>query len=135
MAAEKAPAFQFYVRDWLGDARVRSMTLEARAVYVDLLCYCWQETALFNDQQLLARLCGVSLVKFRRLWAQVGPCFQVGSDGMLRHKRLDAERQAQAAYRQRQSEKGKKGAAALHGLGETHGRGYSTGMTVVKPAS
>ena len=49
MAAEPSPAFLFYVKDWLGDAKVRAMSNEARGVYIDLLCYCWQDGALPAD--------------------------------------------------------------------------------------
>ena len=112
MAGESAPAFQFYVRDWLGNANVRAMTPEARGVYMDLLCYCWQEGHISSDVPTLSRLSGLPLARFRRVWAEIAPRFQLNGNG-YRHARLDKERQVQEAHRLRQSERGRKGALAL----------------------
>lgn len=109
MPAEASPAFQFYVRDWLGDARVRAMTHEARGVYMDLLCYCWQEITLTNDLPSLARMSGMTIAAFRRVWPQIAPCFTPDGAG-FRHRRLDDEREKQAAFSAQQSVRGKKGA-------------------------
>ncbi len=38
MSASKLPAFQFYPGDWLKDPAVRSLPLEARGLWIDLLC-------------------------------------------------------------------------------------------------
>lgn len=35
----KAPAFQFYPRDWLSSTSVRLMTFEERGILLELLCY------------------------------------------------------------------------------------------------
>ena len=37
----KAPAFQFYVGDWMKDPELRSVSLEARGLWIDLLCLMW----------------------------------------------------------------------------------------------
>lgn len=37
----KAPAFQFYTGDWMKDPELRSVSLEARGLWVDLLCLMW----------------------------------------------------------------------------------------------
>ncbi len=36
--AGKAPAFQFYVNDWLSDPELRSCTVSTRGVFIDLMC-------------------------------------------------------------------------------------------------
>jgi len=38
----KAPAFQFYVRDWLSDPAVRRCTPASRGIWIDLLCFMWE---------------------------------------------------------------------------------------------
>ena len=125
MAAEKAPAFQFYPRDFLMDGNVAGMSLEERGAYITLLCLCWLETSLPNDMARLARMVGVSTVTFRRLWLALATCFQI-TDGRLTHKRLELERGKQDAYRRMQSEKGKASAAGRQPDGNRCSTGLST---------
>ena len=108
---DKAPAFQFYVKDWLADERVRLMSHTEKGMYIDLMCFCWNEGSLPLDTDTLARLLHLPLPRFTKLWenSPLRQCFFVADDGRMHHKRLDAERAKQAAYRQAQSEKGKKG--------------------------
>lgn len=110
MAPEKSPAFQFYPADFLIDGNVQRMTLEERGAYITLLCLCWQERALPNDDKGLARMLGISLSVFKRLWPALRRCFQETPDGWT-HKRLEKERTKQEEYRRRQSDKGSRGAA------------------------
>jgi len=37
----KAPAFQFYVKDWLSDPQLRMAHPITRAIWIDMLCYMW----------------------------------------------------------------------------------------------
>jgi len=39
----KAPAFQFYVKDWLSAPEVRRVSATSRGVWIDLLCFMWLE--------------------------------------------------------------------------------------------
>ena len=109
----KSPAFQFYPNDFLSDANVIGMSLQERGAYITLLCLCWQQGALPADVSRLARLCGAPVTAFRRLWPALEPCFRVDSDrpDRLIHPRLEREREKQAAFRRRQSDKGKASAA------------------------
>jgi uncharacterized protein YdaU (DUF1376 family) len=114
MAKEKSPAFQFYPKDFLTDERVRLMSHQERGIYITLLCMCWQEGSLPASVDDLARLVGMPLRQFKRLWAgSLGQCFTAdgASDGRWRNKRLDEERDKQETYRRRQSDKGKASAA------------------------
>lgn len=43
MKNDRAPAFQFYVRDWLADLALRKCSREARSIWIDALCYMWLE--------------------------------------------------------------------------------------------
>jgi uncharacterized protein YdaU (DUF1376 family) len=111
MASEQSPAFSFYVRDWLADAKVRAMTNDARGVYIDLLAYCWQEGALPTDLAAIARIARLTPGAFRRIWSQLEPCFRKTPDG-FRQKRLDRERTIQQRRRDAAAENGRKGAEA-----------------------
>ena len=55
----KAPAFQFYVKDWLSDINVLTMSAEERGVYIMLLCLDWNEGGLPDDHSVLAEVCKV----------------------------------------------------------------------------
>ena len=110
MAPEKAPAFQFYPRDFLTDGRVAAMTLEERGAYITLLCLCWTERELPLEEGKLARMLGCSVTAFRRIWPALGACF-TSTDTGWQHGRLEKERAKQDAYRARQSHAGKASAA------------------------
>lgn len=108
MATEKAPAFQFYPKDFLTDSHVVSMTLTERGAYITLLCLCWMERSLPTQPSALARLCRVSEAAFVRLWPALEPCFTV-VNGRLIQGRIERERRKQEVYRQLKSDAGKKG--------------------------
>lgn len=108
MAPEKAPAFQFYPKDFLSDPRVMAMSLEQRGAYITLLCLCWTETTLPMDVESLSRMLHCSPTAFtKRIWPALQACFQVADDG-FRQKRLDEERDKQSAYRQSQKDRADK---------------------------
>lgn len=105
MATDKAPAFQFYPKDFLTDERVVMMSNTEIGIYVRLLCFCWLEGTLPLETASLARMARLPLKQFTKLWEHsvVKTCFWV-DDGRLRHKRLDGERDKQESYRRRQSD-------------------------------
>ena len=111
MAKEPSPAFQFYPREFEGDENVKAMSLEEVGAYVRLLCTCWTEHSIPDDLDRLARMLKVTRRKMERMWPQLEPCFRSDGGGRLTHPRLDRERKKQAAYRKRQSQAGKDGAA------------------------
>ena len=41
MAKGKAPAMQFYVREWLSDPQLRQADPATRGIWIDLLCFMW----------------------------------------------------------------------------------------------
>jgi len=91
--ANKPPAFQFYVKDWLSSSTVRSMSLAARGAYIDLLAFAWQSqpfATLPNDPAQLRRLVGADSVEWADIWPQIGECFEV-EDGRLVNRRLQDE--------------------------------------------
>ena len=106
----KLPAFQFYPLDYLADMRVQAMSWEARGVYWTLCCLYWVERGLPDSPDYLAAALGLSRRRWDKLWPEIAPCFTSGHKG-LRHKRLEAERAKQAAYRAKCSAGGKLGMA------------------------
>src|SRR5690606_22940421 len=38
---QKSPAFQFYPGDWMRDLALRSCSISARGLWIDLLCLMW----------------------------------------------------------------------------------------------
>lgn len=54
----RAPAFQFYPKQWLGDDKVMAMSWEARGMHMHLMCIAWQQDppcTLPDDDALLCR--------------------------------------------------------------------------------
>lgn len=103
----KAPAFQFYAADYLADMDVQMMTLEEEGMYIRLLCYCWREGSLPNDDEQLLRLVkGGSTTALTNVKRR----FEIGSnDGSrLVSKRLDAERERQRIWAEKSREGGVK---------------------------
>lgn len=105
----KSPAFQFYPKDFLSDRNVVVMSMQERGVYITMICHAWQDP-LPVDHAQLARICGVPLSSFRKMWPALSVCFRE-VDGVLIHPRLERERQKQAEYRAEKSDAGKRGAA------------------------
>jgi hypothetical protein len=59
----KAPAFQFYVRDWLSDPQLRMASHVAKGIWIDLLCFMWEAPdrgKLTGEPSELARMVGAS---------------------------------------------------------------------------
>lgn len=112
MAQEKAPAFQFYPKEFLTDGNVAGMSLQERGAYITLICLCWQEGTLPVERSRLANMVGLEPRFFTKLWVHIKPCFREIAGGRLVHPRLEKEREKQAEYRRRQSDKGKLGAAS-----------------------
>ena len=53
----KAPAFQFYVRDWLSDPQLRQASPAAKGIWIDCLCFMWEAP---NKGQLTGTIAGLS---------------------------------------------------------------------------
>lgn len=106
----KAPAFQFYPRDFLMSPKVRNMKMAERGVYITLLSLCWLDGSLPTTMSELATECRMPTSQFKRLWEHsvVAMCFYE-KDGRLYNERLDRERSKQLVYLRRQSDNGSKG--------------------------
>jgi hypothetical protein len=57
----RAPAFQFYPKQWLGDDKVMAMDWDARAMHMHLMCISWQQEppcTLPDDDDMIRRWLG-----------------------------------------------------------------------------
>lgn len=104
-----APAFQFYPKDFLSSTRVQRMSLTEVGVYIVLLSHAWLSGGIPTDTNEIAKLVKMPAGRFRRMWAgPLSECF-TKRGAVLINERLDAERKKQIAFRDRQSENGRKG--------------------------
>lgn len=111
MSRGKAPAFQWYAKDWLTDDRRVEMSVAQRGCYADLLSYQWVNGAIPDDPTILARIVGLPTDEMAALFVgRLADSFPVGRDGQRRNKRLERERETLDAYKERQRAAGKKGA-------------------------
>jgi len=65
----KAPAFQFYVRDWLSDPELQSASCSSRGIWINALCYMWEARErgkLEGSVQSFARLLNCTEEEFQR---------------------------------------------------------------------
>lgn len=114
MAKEKAPAFQFYVSDYLTSERTRAMTNDARGVYVDMLAFSWKEIGLPAKLPVLARVIGQPESTLRKLWPQIRGAWKKQGNRIY-NQRQEEQREEAHAHFVAQSGRGKKGAAARWG--------------------
>lgn len=88
--------FPLQIEAWKNDPFIRSLPLEARAFYLELLLLAWDEVGIkaewIENPTWLARGIGISQRKFRSLWSQVRDKFEQLSDGNWSNKRLEFER-------------------------------------------
>jgi hypothetical protein len=94
----KAPAFQFYVKDWLGSFDVSRMTPEQRGYYIQMVVRAWDEDygRLQNDPNLIWQYAGAkSREEFERPlegFSATRVCDLVLSQFTVRGKKLCNER-------------------------------------------
>jgi len=118
MAPEKAPAFQFYPKDFLlGTA---TMSLLARGAYITLLAYQWDHGSVPTQPEELGRVWGVSAAQAKKLWADVSAKFRADDDGFWRNQRLEAERLKQEQRRAILAANGRKGGRPQNNQTETN---------------
>lgn len=99
------------------------MTIEEEGVYIRLLSYCWREGSIPSDLTLLSRLCkGAKVSRMANVITAFDP--MPGDPSRLIHGRLEGERKKQETYRDKQKEKGARG-ASKRWQGDSHG--HSTG--------
>lgn len=107
MPKECSPAFQFYPKDFLTSSAQASMSCREAGAYIRLLCHCWLEGSIPDDDVACARLAGATVKEMRRMWPVVAARFYP-DNGVLRQHRLDREREKQGTFKAEQSERGRR---------------------------
>jgi uncharacterized protein YdaU (DUF1376 family) len=136
----KAPAFQFYPKEFQSDCRDGGFSLQETGAYMLLMCAVWNRSGISSDVAQIAKICGVPVTVMRRMWTALRPFFieHPGQPGMLTHPRLEKRLSEQAAFRRRQSDKGKASACARLNRKATgrqpEGNRTDTGQTILVDA-
>lgn len=101
-------SYPWYVADWRqSETRIR-LALPERAIYRELLDYCWAEGSLPTDEKTLAVICACDIREFRKSWKAVKQLF-IEQDGRLTHHRVVAGRDKLQSWNEARREAGKKG--------------------------
>lgn len=104
------PYLPLYVGDYLKDTG--HLTTEEHGAYFLILMRMWSAGgALPNDEARLARLAGVSVKKWRPIWASLSEFFLI-EEGQVSHKRIAAELEKAKGLREKRAAAGAKGGAA-----------------------
>ncbi len=112
----KLPSFQFYPGDWMKDPALRSVSLEARGLWIDMLCllfesgrrgYLQHATGKPVSDEQLARMTGGSAEQVSRLLRELedSGVFSRTEHGMIYSRRMIRDERKRAAC----SDAGKKG--------------------------
>ncbi len=105
----KAPAFQFYAGDFLTDTAEWSN--EEVGIYIRLLSYQWINKSIPQGMTPMGRLVSLSQDEMAEAWATLGHKFTITASGARYcNPKLEEIRQTQDAYREKQSEAGRRGA-------------------------
>lgn len=113
--ANKAPAFQFYPADFLGDGNQASMSLAECGAYIRLICACWTTGSIPNDLERVARIVSTTPKQMEKLWPAVRACFRERDDGRLVHGRLERERIKQLHWAEKSAAGGRRSQAKRKG--------------------
>lgn len=108
----RAPAFQFYPKDWF-DFKVQRMSLKARGAYLQILCFMWNDSkdqcSIIDDNELISKALGIQFEEWVPLRGEMqvtgSPLFYE-KKGKLYSDRLKRESMKQRNYRQLQHLKG-----------------------------
>lgn len=104
------PYLPLYVGDYLRDTGY--LTLEQHGAYCMLLMRLWSAGgALPSDEGKLSRIAGVTVKKWRPIWADLEAFFEL-EDGQITHKRITFELEKAGALRAKRAAAGAKGGAA-----------------------
>src|SRR6266566_4681972 len=116
----KPPAYQHYAKEWLVDTA--RLSLEEQGAYQRLLDHQWVNGVLPTEERDRAKMLGLTLPAFRRIWRRIGGFFPGGLN-----PRLEEIRQEQQAYRASLSESGRLGAERRWHKKDRVANGHPTG--------
>ena len=98
-----SPYVAFYPSDFL--LGTMCMTSEEVGAYMRLLCFQWQQGGIPQEEDKLARISGIPAKKLSAVLTK----FELHEDGLLKNRRMEAERVKVESFRDKQAERGKKG--------------------------
>lgn len=112
----KAPAFQFYPKDWF-DRKVLRMDYYAQGVYWRLLCHMWTDSknqcSISSDARELAKVLSLNSKRFESVISQIqweNDPLLVEKEGMYISKRLQRVKREQVKRFKQAKKAGEKGA-------------------------
>lgn len=114
MVKRKLPWFPFYAGDWLADAKVRLLSVEAKGAYLTLIATQWVSGPLPSDPDQIAILIEDREVA-KRVWPQISQFFAETDDGRLVNPRLEEVRLEQEKAWRSQVRGGRLGAQSRWG--------------------
>lgn len=107
----KAPAFQFYPKEYLSDYKVQRMDWETQGIYWSLLSHIWNDTetqySIKNDPESIRKLFKLSRKKFEKVFKQIqwpDDSILKEEHGMLVSERLKKEKEKQEETRIKRQE-------------------------------
>ncbi len=110
---QKAPAYQWYPKDYDTDEAVKLMTYEQEGIYRRLLDHQALHGSIPEDPQQIALLVPkVPRARFVKLWDGMAAKFPAVSDGRRANRRLARSQIEYADYLRGKSDNGRKGAEA-----------------------
>lgn len=104
-------SYPWYISDWRESPTRRKLTLEQRALYRELLDYCYFEGSLPDDERELCLIALASEKEFKRCWPAVRPSF-IERDGRLYHQRVSDVRLKLEAWHEQKRNAGAIGGRA-----------------------
>ena len=121
--------YEWMFNDWLGSGTRAAMTLNDRAIYRDLLDHQAASGSLPDDSQTLANMAMCSVGQMEAFVQRYGDkLFPIGEDGARRNEKLQANRDAILARRNKRRSAGAKGAEARwHGKRNSNANGNAIG--------
>lgn len=125
---DRAPAFQFYPKDYESDEHVKLMDLAQEGAYLRLMSNQWMNGSIPSDICQLAKICRTTPAKMRALWPGLAPCFVVAAEGRLVNRRLERQREEMLSHRAERSEAGRRGANS-----KWHSHGSANGSAINQP--
>lgn len=101
-------SYPWYINDWRSSETRIKLALSERAIYRELIDYCWSEGSMPNEERTLAVICACDLREFKKAWKAVKPLF-IEQDGRLTHHRVAEGRAKLQSWNESRREAGKKG--------------------------
>ena len=134
------PYLQFFHKEYLSSSSVRRMSLAARGLYMDLLCFQWEDGWIPDDARAIARMTGATPEEIDAEWLTVRAQFDVFEPGKLRQSRMNADREDALAIIERNRVNGAKGGRPSNSVtpNETQTKAkenppVNSGLTQTKP--